>query len=146
MSQILRDIQISTALKNVTGYSTSINASATFTKTGSHILTASPPKGVEYDQTISISTGIVEKYDNFTFKFNTPGLYRIDYRVTAFINQNNTVADLIIRPSVSDNLTDNGEFLNITDFGIITTRKTVQTSSNADKVYQAVDSIYDSCV
>lgn len=151
---VIRDTQIATALNSVstdvttvTDYSSFINSSATFTKTGSHQLIASIAKGVEFDEMISISNGIVEQYDNFTFKFNTPGVYRIDYRVTAFIHENNGVQDLNIRPSVSDTLTVTGEFLNFSDFEIITTRKRVQTSSNVDKASpHAVDSIYDSCV
>lgn len=131
----------------VTDYSSFINSSATFTKTAAHLLIDSIAKGVEFDEMISISNGIVEQYDNFTFKFNTPGIYRIDYRVTAFIHENNAIHDLLIRPSVSDTLTGTGEFLNFSDFEIITTRKRVQTSSNVDKASpHAVDSIYDSCV
>ena len=154
ITTVVRDTQISSALNGVsagvttvTDYSSFINSSATFTKTGSHPLIASIAKGVEFDEMISISNGIVEQYDNFTFKFNTPGVYRIDYRVTAFIHENNAIQDLHIRPSVSDTLTGTGEFLNFSDFEIITTRKIVQTSSNVDKASpHAVDSIYDSCV
>ena len=154
ITNVLRDTQISAALNNVstdvitvTDYSSSINASATFTKTGSHPLISSISKGVEFDETISISNGIVEQYDNFTIKFNTPGVYRIDYRITVFIHENNGIQDLQIRPSVSDTLTVAGEFLNFSDFEIITTRKRVQTSSNVDKASpHAVDSIYDYCV
>lgn len=69
---VVRDTQISSALNGVTDYSLFINSSATFTKSGSHPLTASIAKGMEFDETISISNGIVEQYDNFTFKFNTP--------------------------------------------------------------------------
>lgn len=102
---------------------------------------------MEFDETISISNGLVEQYDNFTFKFNKPGVYKIDYRVTTFIHENNGIQDLHIRPSVSDTLTVSSEFPNFSDFGIITTRKRVQTSGNVDKASQhAVDSIYDSCV
>lgn len=150
----VRDTQIASALsevsasvKTLTDYSSVINSSGTFTKNGTHVLTAPIAKGVEFDEIISISNGIVEQYDNFTFKINIPGVYRIDYRVTAFIHENNAIQDLLIRPSVSHTLTGTGEFLNFSDFEIITTRKRVQTSSNVDKASpHAVDSIYDSCV
>ena len=152
-TSVIRDTQIAAALSGVstdvttvTDYSSSINSTAAFTKNGSHPMTASIAKGIEFDKTISISNGIIEKYDNFTFKFNKPGLYKIDYRVTAFIHENNAIKDLHIRPSVSDTLTGTGEFLNFSDFGIITTRKTVQISSNVDKASpHAIDSIHDSC-
>ena len=153
-TSLARDTQISSAINSissnvtiVTDYSSFINSAATFKKNGSHSLIASIEKGVEFDETISISNGIIEQYDTFTIKFNTPGVYKIEYRVTVFIHENNAIQDLHIRPSVSDTLTGSGEFLNFSDFGIITTRKLVQTSSNVDKASpQAVDSIYDSCV
>ena len=145
---LLRDSQITAALNNILTNSSFINSSATFTKSNAHkFAMIGVEKGVEFNETISISNEIIEQHDTFTFKFNIPGVYRIDYRLTMFIHENNAVQDLHIRPSVSDTLTDTDEFLNYSDFGIITTRKLVQTSSNVDKVSDhAVDSIYDSCV
>lgn len=156
ITTIVRDTQISATLNNlstgvttVEDYSSFLNSHAAFGKTGSHIMDEelnSLKKGIGFDHTISISKEIIEQYDNFTFKFKTPGVYRIDYRVTAHIGPNNTVATFHIRPSVSDTLTNNGEFLNIQDFGIMTTLKTIQIASNVDKILPyAIDSIYDSC-
>lgn len=156
ITTIVRDAQISAALNNlstgvtmVEDYSSYLNSHAAFGKTGSHVMDEnvnSLKKGIEFDKTTSISKEIIERYDNFTFKFKTPGVYRIDYHVTANIASNNTVATFHIRPSVSDTLINNGEFLNIQDFGIMTTLKTVQVSSNVDKISpHAIDSIYDSC-
>ena len=154
ITNLIRDIQLSDSLsivkndiKTVTDYSSFINSSAIFKKNGSHLLISSIAKGLEFDVTITINNKIVEQYDNFTIKFNIPGVYKIEYRVTAFIHENNSVQDLLIRPSVSDTLTSDGEFLNFSDYGIITTRKKVQITSNIDKTSgHAVDSIYDSCI
>jgi len=141
----LNDVSID--VTTVTNYSSSINSSAIFKKNVSHPLISTIVKGVEFDETISISNEIVEQFDTYTFKFNKPGIYKIDYHVTAYIHEDNGIQDLLIRPSVSDTLTGTGEFLNFSDFGIITTRKKVQTSSHVDKASpHAVDSIYDSCV
>lgn len=142
---ITRDVQFSSKLKTVTDYSSSINKSAIYETPGAHSLILPIARGVEFSETIS--NGMVEQYDNFTIKFNTPGLYKIDYRVTAYIHESNGVPDLHIRPSVSTTLTDTGEFPNFSDYGIITSRKRVQTSSMKDIASpHAVDSIYDSCI
>ena len=69
---LLRDAQITSVLNNisttvttVTDYSSFINSSATFTKNGSHSLIAPIAKGVEFDETISISNEIIEQHDTF---------------------------------------------------------------------------------
>ena len=154
VTEILKDIKIassldklSTAIENLFDYGNIINSYAIFRKSGSQSLFSNLNKGVEFNETITISNGIVEQHDTFTFKFKIPGAYRIDYRVTVSIHENNNVPNIYIIPSVSSTLTASGEFLNYSDFGIITTRKRVQTSSNVDKLSpHAVDSIYDSCI
>lgn len=145
-TSLVRDAQISAALINISRN----NSSAIFTTNNSHSFAeANTPieKGVGFSEQFYISNRIVERHDEFTIKFNTPGVYRIDYSITVFIHQNNTVPDLQIQPSVSNTLTEDGKFEDYASLGIKTTRKTVQISANTDKVSDhAVDSIYDSCV
>ena len=121
------------------------NSFSDYGSNSSHTLTSSIPKGLAFGGGFVSNDAPVLQYDNYTFKFNKRGVYRIDYRVTANIHENNNVSSLFIRPSVSTTLTASGEFLNYSDFGIQTTRKRVQTTTNIEASPYAVDTICDYC-
>lgn len=127
---LVRYIQMSTAIER------SKNRTSVFTNSGSsYPLVNTTEKGHGFDTSVSTSSEIIEKYDDFTFKFKKPGIYKIEFRITAVIDENNDVGKLIVRPSVSNNITQSGHFPNFSDYGIGDTEIQVKYSENSDARY-----------
>ena len=122
-------------------------STASFKKTSPHHYnTDAIEKGVEFDEDICVSTGIVEKYDNSTFILTQKGVYKIEYSFTINIHNTNLNQDHFIRPMIQSNLTVDSNFENYEDGALTTTRTRIQTSSNLEASPSAVDTIHDSCV